>query len=540
MRSIALPWECLQGSSKNVETLKNRKVFFLIAIASISLLTAGLTSELYLGDEVYHYRFAKSMFEAGKRVSHDPLYESGNPPGFFYATDPLWDGVLAALWRTIGRVSFPVAQIYHTCFYTLLLIFTYLSGKKIFGKEEGAWSCLILATMPMTVAFGILFYIDVPATALSLVAFYLVIDKKYLWGGIIFSLMYLTKRNACFLIPAMALIPLYFERIGFLKKLRDLSFLVIPVAITFFLDMRWRYLNIESSKFQIQGYGITRNVTIRNATFLENILSRVRYYLWGTKEYLNSSLINPLDLAKYLGVVLILFLIFYFLYGLFRKEKKEIKVLIFGLLTSYLVFFLFLFGFNSDIRYLFPIVPFLCLLASKSVIAFERKWVSVLTIGICLVQFGATLTYVRTQRQIPHEIKEGFSYIKVQIPRDALLMYPEYSLLEATERRFIWSSFFDVEQHLLANEYPEYHGDINRMFFWNSNIDDVMRSLRINKVDYIVVKKSRIYDDSVVKHLGGYPKSFIRRMPELPFLKLVFENKGMSIWEVRKECLPPG
>ena len=532
-----------------METLKNKKVFFLIAIASVSLLITGLTSELYLGDEVYHYRFAKDMFEAGKRVSHDSLYESGTPPGFFYATDPLWDGILAVLWRIMGRVSFPVAQIYHTCFYALLLIFTYLVGEKIFGKEEGAWSCLIVATMPMTAAFGILFYVDVPATALSILAFYFVIHKKYLWSGLTFSLVYLTKRNACFLVPAMALIPLYSEREGLLKKLRNLSFLLIPLGVTFFWDLRWRYLNIESSKLQIPGYGITQNmpiqsvpienVTIRSATFLENILSRVRYNFWGTKEYLNSSLINLLDLAKYLGVALILFFVFYFLFGLFRKEKKEIKVLIFGLLTSYLVFFLFLFGFNSDIRYIFPIVPFLCLLASKSVISFQRKWVSVLTVGICLVQFGATLIYVHTQRQIPNEIKEGFSYIKVHFPKDALLMYPEYSLLEATERRFIWSSFFDVEQGLLASKYPEYHRDMSRMFFWNSNIEDVMMSLRINKVDYIVVKKSRIYDDSKVKHFGGYPKSFVQRMPGLPFLKLVFENKGMSIWEVRKECLPP-
>jgi hypothetical protein len=156
-----------------------------------------------------------------------------------------------------------------------------------------------------------------------------------------------------------------------------------------------------------------------------------------------------------------------------------------------------------------------------------------------LVQFGATLAYVRIERQIPKEIKEGFSYIKIQIPREALLMYPEYSLLEATERRFIWTSFFDVEQHLLKNRYAEYQGDMSRVFFWNSNTEDLMRSLRINKLDYIVVKKSRIYDDSKIKHLGGYPKSFVQRMPRLPFLKLVFENNGISIWEVRKECLPP-
>jgi hypothetical protein len=111
-------------------------------------------------------------------------------------------------------------------------------------------------------------------------------------------------------------------------------------------------------------------------------------------------------------------------------------------------------------------------------------------------------------------------------------------MVEATERRLIWSSFFYVEQYILMNRYPEYQWwDMSRMFFWNPNIEDLKRSLRVNKVDYIVIKKTRVYDDSRVKHLGGYPKSFVQKMPGFAFLKLVFNNKGMSIWEVQKEVL---
>jgi 4-amino-4-deoxy-L-arabinose transferase-like glycosyltransferase len=517
-----------------VGNLGDKKVLFIILIASLTILIAGLASEPYVGDEVYHYHFAKNIYTAGKRVSFDPLYSSGNPPGFFYATDPLWNGLLAVLWRLWGGISFPIAQIYHTCFYALLLIFTYLIGKNIFGERVGVWSCLLMASVPMAVAFGILFYVDVPATAITMVAFYWIIRKKYLWAGLVFPLMYLTKRNACFLIPAMILIPLFLERERFFLKLKGLIYLLMPFGIIVLWDMQWRHQHIESTKFQIKGVG-----TIRHITLLENIRWRVTTLFRGSKEYLNSSLVNPPDLIKYLGVALILLVIFYLVRGLFKQETKKAKTLIWGAIGSYFLFFLLIFGFNSDIRYLFPILPLLSLEASKAIISFQRRWVSVLIFGICLTQFGSTLAYVYVQRQMPKGIKEGFSYIQNDIPKNALLMYPEYSLLEATGRRFVWSSFFEVEDRILRNRYPRYKKwDMSRNFFWNNKKEDLERSLEASGVDYIVIKKSRIYDDRKVKHLGGYPRSFIQRMPTFPFLKLIFENTEISIWKVQKEPLP--
>jgi len=516
-----------------VKTFENKKVFFLIAIASISLLIAGLTSELYLGDEVYHYRFAKQMYEAGRRVSYDSLYGTGAPPGYFYATDPLWEGLLAILWKLFGKVSFPIAQIYQTCFYALLLLLIYLVGKEIFGEREGFWSLLLMASMPMAVAFGILFYMDVPATAMTLMALYWVLRKKYLWVGLSVALMYLTKRNTSALIPAMVLVPLYFEKGGFLKKTRNLVFCLVPSLATALWDAWWRFRHIESTKFQIPEIG-----NIKNLTTLEYVKLRLSKMIWGTKEYLNSSLINPLDLVKYMGIVVLLFLVYYFIKGLFRREKRETSALFLGMIGSYSVFFLFLVGFNSDIRYLFPIVPLLCLLASRAISSLRKKWASILIIAVCVVQFGATLAYIHVQRRMPEEIREGFSYVRAHIPKDALLIYPEYIMVEATERRFVWFSFFYMEQYILMNRYPEYQWwDMSRVFFWNPNVEDLERSLRVNKVDYIVIKKTRVYDDSRVKHLGGYPKSFVQKMPALAFLKLVFNNKGISIWEVQKDVL---
>jgi 4-amino-4-deoxy-L-arabinose transferase-like glycosyltransferase len=522
-----------------VVNLQTRRIFLLITFAFAGLLITGLTSELYLGDEVYHYRFAKSMYSEGRRVSFDPIYTSGNPPGFFYRSEPLWSGLLAILWKILGHMSFQVAEIYHTCFYALLLFFTYLLGKQIYGDREGIWACLLMASTPMAVAFGVLFYTDVPATAITTMTFYWIIRKKYGWGGLGFALMYLVKRNTCFLIPAMILVPIYFGKEGILKSIRNLNFLLVPLVGSVLWDMWWRYQNIENAEFQISGVG-----SIRNLTILGYIKARLTRITWGTREFLNSSLIDPVDLIRYLGAALIILVVAYFVQGHFRREKKEMRGLVTAMVGSYFVFFLFLFGFNTDIRYLFPIVPILCIMASRAISFYQRRWASALILIICLAQFGTTLAYIHVQRQMPAEIKEGFSYIRTHVSRDAVVMYPEYILLEATERRFIWFSFFYLEQHILINRYPGYQwdryseykwSDMSRVFFWNPNVEDLKRSLRLNKVDYIVIKKNRIYDDSKVKHLGGYPRSFVQKMQEFTFLKLVFENRGMSIWRVLNE-----
>ena len=72
--------------------------------------------------------------------------------------------------------------------------------------------------------------------------------------------------------------------------------------------------------------------------------------------------------------------------------------------------------------------------------------------------------------------------------------------------------------------------------FWTNKENDIKEIMEINKLDYIVVDKSRIYDDTKVKHFGGYPKSFVERLHTLPFLENIFENQEMSIWAIKGGC----
>jgi hypothetical protein len=152
---------------------------------------------------------------------------------------------------------------------------------------------------------------------------------------------------------------------------------------------------------------------------------------------------------------------------------------------------------------------------------------------VCLIQLLGTSFYVHEKRRMPQEVEEAFSFIRHNTPVEALFMYPEYIFVEGTRRRFIWSSFFPIDFLAMKKIDPKLNpSDMSNLLFWRKDQKGIFHSLRVNKVDFIVIKKTRIYDDSKTKHLGGYPKSFVGRLHEFDFLKLVFENKEIMLWKI--------
>jgi 4-amino-4-deoxy-L-arabinose transferase-like glycosyltransferase len=522
-----------------VELFKNHKeVLIILALSAFIVLSAGLTSELYLGDEVCHYRFAKDMYAAGKRVAFDPVYATGNPPGYFYSSEPLWSGLLAILWRCVGKVSFPVAQIYHTFYYLSLILLTYLLGIHIYGKKEGVYAALLISSIPMIVSFGIIFYLDVPGCAFAALSLLLFVKRRYLLAGLAISLMYFTRRNGCFLVPGFIVVLLVLGDGKLLVKLKNMACLILPAGILGLIDMRWRSVHIEGVKYKIAGVvHVTDVIGVLPTAYQFNninyyIKDRLHKLLWGSGEYLNSSLFRPGDLIQYFGVAILAGLI---LYLFFKRDKgKDLPILIY--FVPYLLLFAYFFGLNSDIRYLMPVVPLLCVLASSALKTVESsKWIRLLVWVVCVVQLLTTSLYVHQRRLMPSGMKEAFNFIKENTPAGALFMYPGYIFIEATGRKFIWSSFFLMEGLLLMQKYQKNDfEDKSNHLFWAKNEKDIKEIMKLNEFDYIVVDKTKIYDDTKVKNFGGYPKSFIERLHTFPFLENIFDNREISIWEVKR------
>ena len=175
--------------------MAQKNIWMIVIFSLLGLALVGFSTDLFLGDEIIHFRCAKDIFRAERRVTVDSLYGEEFSNQIHYMFPPLWHLLLAFLWKITGGISFRVAQFYHLFYYALLLVSTYFIGKELYGKEEGWFSTLLVATLPMVVSFGILFYMDVPLAALMSLTFLLILKKRAILAGFGFGLMSFTKMN---------------------------------------------------------------------------------------------------------------------------------------------------------------------------------------------------------------------------------------------------------------------------------------------------------------------------------------------------------
>ncbi len=499
---------------------EGRTIWGIIFLFSLGVMLAGLGSTLYLGDEITHYRFAKGIFTQGERIAFDPLFGRNYSIQVNYMIPPLWHLLLAFLWKIAGRISFPLAQVYHTAYYALLLLSTYLLGKEICGEEEGKYSMILVGTMPMIVSFGILFYVDVPLAALSTFTFFLLLKRRHLLAGFGFGLTYFTKwSGVAFGIPFLLIILFLNYKNNSLRKILIFSVASLLIILP---DLYWREKHaskedrwIGRAETTLKSFvsGVSNNIN-KWATpkrhSLEESIKKVSYAH-------NSTFLSVKDHLKYFGLPVLLLLIIY----LFKRPFLKKAWLLWMPIFFYFIFFALFFNIDADIRYLLPISPFLCIFASKEIALFEKKRLKILFLSICLVQFLCVLGYVYSQRRIPPAVQEMINYIRDNTPKDAIIMYPEYNLAEYTNRRIVWTSdFWKLED-----------------VFWGGN--ELARNLLVgNKIHYILIKKTKIYDDQARRHLRGYPLSFIQSLSTSEFFEKKFDNKELSLWELKKEVFP--
>jgi 4-amino-4-deoxy-L-arabinose transferase-like glycosyltransferase len=496
---------------------EEKKVWILILLCSSGLMIVGLNSNLYLGDEITHYRFAKGIFTEGERITFDPLFGRNYSNQVNYLIPPLWHILLAFLWKMVGRISFPLAQVYHTVYYALLLFSTYQVGKEIYGEKEGKYSVILVGTLPMVISFGILFYVDIPLAALTTLTFFLILKRKHLFAGLGFGLMYFTKwSGVVFGIPFLLIILFLNYKDKYLMKV--LTFILASLLIIL-PDIYWRekhtskedhWIGDTETTLKSFASGVSRNinkwVTPERHSPKESV-EKVSYAH-------NSTFLSVKDQLKYFGLPLLSLLIIY----LFKKKFLRRDGLLWIPIFFYFLFFIFFFNIDADIRYLMPISPFLCVIASRGIIFWDKKKLKILFLAICLVQFLSVLGYVYSHRRITPAIQDGINYIKSNTPEDAIIMYPEYNLTEYTNRRVVWTSNF----WQLGN------------VFWGS--DELTKNLFIkSNVQYILIKKTIIYDDQERRHLRGYPISFVQRLSTSGFFELKCDNRELSLWELREK-----
>ena len=396
----------------------------LIILSSCVIFASGALSEVSLGDENTHYRFAELFYENGARPVSEPLFD--NNPAIMrnhFSFPFLWHAGLVAVWKALGRPSFVLAQAYHTLYFAALLMFTFLvSGKLLKHAGGGLYSLLLLAGIPVVAAFGVLFYMDVPAAAVTMMTFYLVLEKRWVLTAAGMILMYMTKQNACFLIP------FFFAALIHVSDRRErLKIAVVTAGVL--LIFVGADVALRGRIFPATSAGDIKGILTRI------INSRFRSVSPYRSEYLNSYISRPLDLIKYLGIPFLAVLF----YGIFTRKFRKGDLLLFLGVASYFVFYFLFFRLNSDIRYILPVIP-LAVIPLGRVFYGMHKGVfrNILVLG-CVLQLLLTGVYVNHQRSIPDGIKAAYAFIEENVPKNATIAYSDYAqMLRQTRRLTVW------------------------------------------------------------------------------------------------------
>lgn len=538
----------------------NRSWILLIALLGAGwIVLLGIKSNVRLGDEPTHYMLASTIYETkGRPLYYSHIHVSPETRGKPVGSEVLWHSLLASLWWLWGGKSMVIAQFYQAGWYILLVLATYLLGKTLYDENVGLYSGLLVATMPTVASYSILLYTDIPLVALCMLCFLLTIQKKYFWAGLTMGFMILMKRNAYLMTPALLFCLFYSQRdtisfkkpggfhpLCFLKEggAKGLLVFITPALLVNIPDIYFRHMYLDSTLFtsnKLHGlYESVPTTFIHPESFIYYPANLIKYpgmivyaclglYIL-RKRYCNQDAVPGVAILSYcilfpLGIFVAYFLVtFLELIPCEMHENDALYQRLHGAITSSINSTLInihnIFYANFSIRYLVPILPMVAILASKGLVTVKRKWFVNIIFALCILQMLISTLYVYQARKPSPLLIEAYNYIRLNTPPESSFLSPYADLSLYTNRTIMWNS---------DNTMPDL-----TYLFWNANSTEAMNILTRYKITHIFIPKSMLWDDSQVKNIGMYPKSFIEKISSFSFLERVFNNEDVSIWAVR-------
>jgi 4-amino-4-deoxy-L-arabinose transferase-like glycosyltransferase len=470
-----------------------KKIPFFLLVCALLLFIIGVKSEIYLGDEAYHYTFAKGIYEARERVASNPIYAAYPKLEYFYFDVPLWHGLLAGLWWVIGSPSKILAQGYQVFYFILLVVSSYFLGRSLYGEKAGMMGMIIALSLPLVAAFSIILYLDVPVAAWAIFSLGMLYRKKWFYTGIGVGAMLLTKINGFLLLPGFAILLFLHSQPRWIDKLRAFLFVSLPAVM----------INLPELYFRKTHFGYIYYIAPK---YIPKEGPPGAFIFEPSSLY-----IQPWNLIIYFGIVIWIGIFLYF-----GKKLYEHKDLLLWIpIGTYLIIFPIFFHYSFPLRNLSPMLAPLALLGGKGLASIRSKKLKYFILGICLLQFLAVSGKVYLKRQIPVGIKEAYAYIQNHSSLKAVFLYPEENLVLYTNRPIVWSHIVEMPK-----------------LFWQADGEEIRSILKKYEVSYIAIKRDRIFDEPSIRHTGGYPQSFIEKLPKQTFLRLVFNNPEVSIWQV--------
>lgn len=562
-------------------TLRNI-VLTTVAIGFLSILLAGVYSDPYLADEVFHYRLAKYVYEQKAIPAYDPLAHTNPLTGKnYYVNEPLWHTTLALFW-TITGPSQASGQLFQALVYIGLVFVIFLLGKELYGLESGYYAALLAASAPMVILYSILFHVDIPLMLLCALCYLMVLRKRWLWVGVILGLAFVTKRNSYFIAPAVAFCVLYYSEGRPKEKLKNLLVFLIALSVTVSPDLYRRH-----SAFGLYGvvddkqheavsasagqdkqippppvtHTETANLAQKAITNPENKqplvggmpdkypprlesrrLSKIYRRVMLTvqprdkanyadpnkpfNEFIHpENILIPSVIPTYLGASMVIALIVAVIHVLLKGKWVDLAdqkyMLLYVTIPSFLIAYFFCFLNNWGLRYTGPVLVFLFVLGGNAFSYLKEGWrnyLRYLLIVICIAQIIAASFYIHQHRKIPPGAREAYEYAKKHFRQDRWTLTCKGAFPLLTGKPMLWcSNAAPIELDYI---------------FWDANEKQMKEIFGKFHISYLFVDKDRVYNDSDVRHLLGYPMSFIKKLSTFDSIKLIFDNQDVAIWEI--------
>jgi len=465
-------------------------------LAGVVAFAAGAATDLSLGDENYHFHKAVEFFQAGGRTAYASDYGPIVPPGIRYYDGPLWAWGLAWLWQLTGR-SVVAAQAYQALWFALIAGFAWMAGKRLGGPAAGWWALLLAATMPAILLFGgILLYVEGAMVALLMLSAMLLLSGRTLLAGAAFGLAFLVKPSVAIAFPALVTAAALATDAPWRRRLAAAAWAGIGVAALVLPDLWWRHVHDMGI---ISGYLIKMGST---STVPAHVMA-----MWLEPgpgvHYQTTTLLNPLDVLTHLGAPMLLGVVLSII-GLVRKRDRTVLAL-WTLAASVLLpqAVMAAMHMHTEVRYTMPIFVALILAAALALARMleDRRWLTRAVVAAALAQALAVGGFAAIDRRISPDFVEAAQALGRLPTRGGpgFVVCPDAKVATYSGRPILWAA---INPGAFC-------------FAWSP--DKQWLLLDYFGVEYIVIPRARIYDDSQAKHTGGYPKSWVEALPHMPY-----------------------
>lgn len=564
--------------NKGINLTLDKVVMLSTVVGFLSILYAGINSSPYLADEVFHYRLASYIYDLWAIPEYDPLLHTNPLTGKnYYVNEPLWHVSLAAFWTLTGHSQL-TGQIFQGLIYLGMVFSAYLLGKEIHSKECGYYTGILVASSPFVVLYSILFHVDIFLMLLCTLCYVMILRKHFLWVGILLGLAFATKRNSYFIAPALAFSIVYYANGTLKNKAEKLLVFLLALSVIAAPELYRRhsefgfYGTVTPKYFESPDLSSPSDTpVIEPPTIIveDDILSPIKQPLVGMPkqpttfvlgklskkimvkismfiqprdtiyepkkengiygEFVHpESVLKPSTIPIYLGlpltVVLLITIVYLYKNKTFVDLLNKKLMLAYIVVPSFLVAYAICFFNNWGFRYMSPILIFAFLLGGYGLTSIRgRGWnylKYMLVLG-CLAQIITTAIYVQKYRKISPDAREAYEYSKKYIPPNHLTLSPKGAFALHAGKPVLWhSTCAPIELDYI---------------FWKANEEEAEEIFGKFGIYYLFIDKDRIYDDSKVHHVLGYPVSFVKKLQNFKCMKLIFNNRYASIWQIKHE-----